>query len=252
MKSTGILNVFKRFTLRIKLCKFGISGFFFFLLIIALFHIKKDQQNHQSDIASSKPYKYIYHGNYKTKYEKVNTKGNSLLKLWDLQGELIFEQNISIWNKTPRKWNPEKEILIFIHVGKSAGNSFSQALTQSILKQNKCKMRCLSKLIHLKKNQPNCPEIKSILCGIHFDWTIAQKVESLGYQVAPIIFLRNPIQRIISHFYFLQSKSWSKGKKYRHQTLSEFFNDTESMMESYHLWNDGQVILKVRQFHYII
>ena len=80
-----------------------------------------------------------------------------------------------------------------------------------------------------------------MLCGIHFDWTIVQKAEKLGYQVAPIIFLRNPVQRIISHFYFLQNKSWAKGKKYQNQTLSEFFYDKESMMESYHLWNDGQV-----------
>ena len=251
MKSTGILNTFKRLILRIKLCKYVISGVFIFLLTVVLCLIRKNGQSHKSDFVLSNAYKTYYHEDYKTKYEKVDINDNNLLKLWDFQEELIFEQNINIWNQPLRMWNPHKEILIFIHIGKSAGNSFSQALTHSILKKNRCKMRCLSKLVHLNKNQPNCREIKPILCGIHFDWTVAKKVESLGYQVAPIVILRNPVQRIISHFYFLQNKSWSKGKKYRKQTLSEFFNDTESMMESYHLWNDGQVMLKVIQYQYI-
>ena len=180
---------------------------------------------------------------YEDKYYHVigNNNNTNILKLWNVEGELIFSKNISIWNRPLRKWNPEKEILTFIHVGKSAGNAFSQALRQGILIKNNCKMHCFSKLVHFKKTQPNCPYIRPIFCGIHFDWTIVQKARSLGHLVAPIIMLRNPVHRIVSHFYFLKHSPWAKGRKYQNQTLVEFFSDKESMMESHHLWNDGQV-----------
>ena len=187
------------------------------------------------------------------KYIKINIsdKSQNILKLWNINGNLIYEKNITIWNEPLKKWNPKKEILSFIHIGKSAGNSFSDALGNSILKVNNCQMKCMSDFASKKKMQPNCPEIQPIICGRHFDWTIIQKIEYSGHKVAPIIFLRNPIQRIVSHFYFLRKTSWSVGKKFRYQNLTEFFTDKESMMESRHLWNDGQVkiLLLRKQVH---
>ena len=54
------------------------------------------------------------------------------------------------------------------------------------------------------------------------------------------ILLRNPVERMISHFYFHKTLPFGKSdEKFQNQTLTEFLKDSESMMKHRGLWADG-------------
>ena len=107
----------------------------------------------------------------------------------------------------------------------TAGLSFEKALRESVLVQNKCKMKCSLNIKDLKQNLLNCPRIKPILCNLHFDWTIIEKAEREGHTVAPILLLRNPVERLVSHFCYAKTRQWSGDNKFQNQTLIEFLSD---------------------------
>ncbi len=62
-----------------------------------------------------------------------------------------------------------------------------------------------------------------------------------GVKIAPLVLLRDPIARTISHFHFAKQLAWSEGLKIRKQNLTEYLNDPESMLETRNVWHDGQV-----------
>ena len=165
-----------------------------------------------------------------------------LIQLDDINGNSVLRkiQNKN-WNEPPIKWNPREEVLAFIHIGKSGGTSMEKSLRKGVLVENNCMMKCSNYIKQLQKDQPNCPGIKPMLCHGHFDWTAIQRGEEQGHKMAPIILLRDPIERVVSHFYYARKLSWTEGKKIRKQTLGEYLNDRESMMDTYSIWHDGQV-----------
>ena len=168
-----------------------------------------------------------------------------LIQLRDIHGNIILNKIANKnWNEPLIKWKPREELLAFVHIGKSGGTSMEKSLRKSILMENNCAMQCINHTTaaELKKGQPNCPEIKPMLCRNHFDWTAIKTGEEQGHKMAPIILFRDPIERVVSHFYFAKGRlPWTEGKKIRNQTLGEYLNDKESMMDTYSIWHDGQV-----------
>ena len=179
-------------------------------------------------------------------FEGINGNNNgTVITLRDKNGSLILHRSLDRLTEPLRKWKPRKESLAFIHIGKSGGTSFDKALNNSVLKKNQCKLKCSRNLQNLKKRQDNCPEIKSIFCGKHFDWTPIDATEKKGHNVAPVVLIRHPIERVVSHFYYARTISWTGNKKIRSQTLTEYLNDVESMIDTHIIWYDGQVCLSV-------
>ena len=125
----------------------------------------------------------------------------------------------------------------FFLVGKAGGTSFREALLHSRLKTG-CQWRAVEYVN--KSLSTSCPGDVFCVCARHFDWTVIQCMCDEGVQVAPLVLLRDPIRRAVSHFYFMKTLPWSEGTRMRNQTLSEFLNDPASMLESRDVWQDGQ------------
>ena len=155
-------------------------------------------------------------------------------------GSPILQKDVTqYWNQPLKKWKSEEEILTFIHIGKAGGTSMDTALWQSMLVEKRCNMSCVGSLQRL--HSINCSNVKPIICGRHFDWTFVSAAEKEGYHMAPIILLREPVQRALSHINFGRWLPWTQGLKIRQQNLSEYLNDYESMLSTHEMWYDGQV-----------
>lgn len=108
---------------------------------------------------------------------------------------------------TLRQWNPLEEVLMNIHVPKCAGTSLDNSLELSIMEQSNCSMKCVWNTRQLERPITGCESQKPVFCKRHFDWSLVAEVERMGYQVAPMVMLRNPIERAVSYFYFLKSRN---------------------------------------------
>ena len=166
------------------------------------------------------------------------TDWNNLL-LRDTEGRVVLNKTIqNMWEGPLRKWDYKQEILAFIHIAKSGGTSFEVSLLKSTHPDG-CTIKCVKYITELGNR--NCPAVLRTLCQRHFDWTTIEELEDHGIRVAPLVILRDPIERAVSHFHFAQKMPETKGHKIRGQNLSEFLQDPESMMETRQIWYDGQV-----------
>ena len=168
-------------------------------------------------------------------------KWNNLLLLND-RGQPVLNKSIQyLWEQPLKKWDHMHEILAFIHIVKSGGTSFESTISLSRTKDD-CRLRCIDKHSGLQTWSLDraCPALLPVLCG-HFDWTTIDAMEQMGNQVAPVVLLRDPIKRVVSHFYYSQRRKEMMNNTMRNQTFSEFLQDLESMMESRQVWFDGQV-----------
>ena len=157
-------------------------------------------------------------------------------------GSRILEKDVTLyWNRTLQKWNSTRQILTFIHIGKAGGTSLAHALSNSVLTNGNCRMKCVKYIKDLHTRIPNCQRVKPIICQRHFDWTIVREAEDKGLHVAPIILFRDPIQRTVSNFHFAKTLEWTKDRRIREQNLTEYLNDKESMMNTFPVWYDGVV-----------
>ena len=181
--------------------------------------------------------------------ENTHFKNAFILVVNDISGNNILTQDVSnYWNKPLRIWKYQKEILAHLHITKSSGSSFRATLRASNL-SNGCKIQCVGKKINkLKEITKKCPGKLPSLCGRHFDWSLIDKVEKKGYQVAPLLILRHPVSRVISEYYFTQHTEKNTGHIFLNQNISEFLSDFNSMMESNHIWHDGLVSVIVSIF----
>ena len=172
--------------------------------------------------------------------EIINLKSfsdNILLK--DRIGQLILNKSVKhLWQQPLRKWNYQNEMLKFIHIVKSGGTSFDESLTSSRHKDG-CDLQC--KPGYEKLLNRTCPSTLDTWCHEHFDWTEVEKVESHGIKTAPVVLLRNPIDRFVSSFYYSKHMPLQSHFKKSNQTLSEYLADPESMLQSQQIWFDGHV-----------
>ena len=166
-----------------------------------------------------------------------------------IQGVLNFGQHSTFQAKPDcggflKQWNFEKEILTFMHIGKAGGTSFRRGLMQAPHNQN-CTLGFSPPLMQKLASNVTCPGEVPCPCVHHFDWTFMNKMEKRGQQMAPLIMLRDPITRAVSHFYFAKRLPWTKGLRFRNQTLSEYLDDPDSMLNTRDVWQDGQVLYLV-------
>ena len=157
--------------------------------------------------------------------------------LKDKEGHVILEKNINnLWRQPLHKWNYRTETLFFMHIVKSSGTSFGHSLRQSF-HSHRCHITCSHNFTQLV-NQ-TCESDLKVFCGGHFDWGQVEKLENTGIKTTPIVLLRNTVNRVASHFYYVHS--WYKNLKMSDQNFSEYLSDPVSMMQSQHVWFDGQV-----------
>ncbi len=157
-------------------------------------------------------------------------------------GKTIIAKTVLLEAVQPlQKWNPEEEVLAFIHIGKAGGTSFDLALLNS--KVDDCHVMCVQSIVGLNavKRRLVCSSIKPLICAKHFDWNLVAKGELNGYKMAPVILLRDPTMRAISEFYFRKTLHGSIGEKMRNQSLIEYLADKESMLQTRQIWSDGMV-----------
>ena len=110
-----------------------------------------------------------------------------------------------------------KHPIVFLHIGKCGGTSFDFAMWRA------------SKY---KRN------LKRYVGFFHFDWSYIDK--RFGFDVKVLTILRHPVDRAISHFNFAKTCAWTKGMKMRNQTMTEYLDDAESMLETRKIWMDGE------------
>lgn len=175
----------------------------------------------------------------------ISSEGNLNLSLKDIDGFTILRKAISLEDVLPlRKWNPEEEVLTFIHIQKAGGSSFQSALMRSKVTQD-CTVKCVANAKGLMsfKTRAACPNIKPAVCNKHFDWTVVTEGEQNGFQMAPLILFRDPVMRAVSHFHFFQTLTLARGHKMQCQNVTEYLADRDSMLDTRHLWFDGSVSL---------
>ena len=188
--------------------------------------------------ASDKLQKFV-NGSLKETIDLETFSQNILLK--NRNGQLILNKSVKhLWQQPLRKWNYQNEMLMYIHVPKCSGTSFSKSLMHSRHKDG-CNLEC--KCEYEKVQNRTCPSTLNSWCWKHFDWTEVEKVESCGTKTAPIVILRDPIDRFVSDFYYSRKRSYSSHWKMINQTLSEYLADPESMLQSQGIWFDGHVSL---------
>lgn len=87
----------------------------------------------------------------------------------------------------------------------------------------------------------HCLGLRPAFAELHYDWTLIKRGEDAGYGMAPIIMLRHPVERAVSHFYYDRKMNYSMGWEMRNQTIGQYFSDFSSMMDTKLIWFDGQV-----------
>ena len=119
----------------------------------------------------------------------------------------------------PPQRKESKQPIVFLHIGKSGGTSFNDV------------MRRVAKDLDR--------EYIGTKCGrCHFDWSYIDKRFGLDANVFTIF--RHPVDRAISHFNYAKRLAWTEGMKIRGQTMEEYLNDLDSMLETRTVWMDGQ------------
>ena len=165
-----------------------------------------------------------------------------------LNGTVIFRKKINLDKVVPLKiWDPEKEILTNIHVHKSGGTSLDEAIVNSTIRD--CRMRCATNLMDATRARGyTCVTIPRALCRDHFDWTLVAESQAAGYKMAPIIMMRNPVARAVSHFFYLQSvvgrddeEAFDDSVLLNYDNIKEFLSDYGVMLHFRRLWFDGSV-----------
>ena len=185
---------------------------------------------------------------------KSITNGRVILRSYDGEVVLnksieqyvpIFSQNLSESHTNSsqlpwllKQWNPKEEALAFMHIGKNGGTSFRTALLKAKHKAG-LKLQNLATL----SRQPfgnSGSNLVPCICSQHYDWSHIQQMQDRGVKVAPLVMLRHPVQRAISHFHFAQTLAWTRGMEIRKLSLSDYLNNPKEMLNTRGVWQDGQ------------
>ena len=121
----------------------------------------------------------------------------------------------------PVEWDP-RPLLFHLKLPKSGSSSVDFTLLMySVLRPSH---RCVSKdVFHT---------------FLHFDWSYIESVEKSDHPQV-LASLRDPVDRAVSHFYYIQLQDFTRNLRMRNQSFSEFIRDPLSMMEVGDVWRDG-------------
>lgn len=72
----------------------------------------------------------------------------------------------------------------------------------------------------------------------HFDWSYIESVEKSDHPRVVASF-RDPVDRAMSHFSYIQLQDFTRHLRMRNQSFSEFIRDPLSLMEAEEVWRDG-------------
>lgn len=120
----------------------------------------------------------------------------------------------------PRKMSQSENPVYFLHIGKAGGTSVDKLMFKILKRRNRHR-----KYVGHK----------------HFDWSFIEKSVA-GAGADPdsnadvITFLRNPVSRAVSQFYFSQSLPWAKKRNapFIHQTLDEYLKNPGGYRQPIH------------------
>ncbi len=175
-------------------------------------------------------------------YQSIND-GRLVLKSYD--GQIVLnksiEQHLPIFqyshknasSQLLRRWEPKQEVLAFMHIGKNGGTSLRNALLGAQYTSG-------FKLQNLGGVPRKVPSAPSCACSKHYEWSYIEEIQKQGVKVAPLVMLRHPVQRAISHFHFAKTLAWTKGMEIRKLSLSEYLKNPKEMLNTRGVWQDGQ------------
>lgn len=134
-----------------------------------------------------------------------------------LQNELLSRRHKTPLSKEGKGFSQKKAILAFLHIGKSGGTSFD-SLGAHVAQEKGYKY----------------------VGHRHFEWSYIEKLGTVGQTVDVVLFLRHPVDRAVSHFFFAKTLPWTHGMRLRAQNLTQYVYDKVSLLETRDIWQDGQ------------
>ncbi len=97
-------------------------------------------------------------------------------------GSLVLRKDIfPAWNQSLKKWHPNQEILASIHIAKTASTSFDSQLQKKGIKK-------LDKYPVHNRGHATESQRKLGIYGFHFDFSLVSEMQSLGYNIKPLMF----------------------------------------------------------------
>jgi len=116
---------------------------------------------------------------------------DSLMTLHD-QKKVIhhkFDGGVELTNICLPKWDKLTKFA-FIHIGKTGGTSFDSSMKE-MLRKNR-----LSTNLYIGNK--------------HFDWSYYQSLKGFRQEIHVLTWLRNPVDRAISHYNYMKKGSWER------------------------------------------
>lgn len=152
--------------------------------------------------------------------------------------------------QSPRKMSSTSNPIYFVHIGKTGGTSMDK-LMQKILKEQE-----RQRLLLLKQQQHTTAKFRKYYGMQHYDWSYIQHEQQsrqkkglksgngnkyitvvdgdddeydVSFNADVITFLRDPIKRAVSQFYYSQTTRWARVKKpkplFVNMTFEEYMVD---------------------------
>ena len=116
---------------------------------------------------------------------------DSLTTLHDQRKDIHhkFDGGVELNNICLPKWDKSTKFA-FIHIGKTGGTSFDSSMKKMLSK--------------------NRLSTKLYIGNKHFDWSYYESMKGLRQKIHVLTWLRNPIDRAISHYNYMKQDSWKR------------------------------------------
>jgi len=89
--------------------------------------------------------------------------------------------------------------------------------------------------------EPDARAALPCLCTAHFDFSLIEPLYTALPEgaVAGLALVRDPVDRLLSHFYHAQRLEWTAGLRIRELSPLEFLGDPEALLDALMVWQDG-------------
>ena len=151
------------------------------------------------------------------KYSQAPTRDpyKRLVNVDYYDGEIDHDVQVTKVNLTLPRFNKSRP-LVFLHIKHSGGTSFVTTV------------------------KPVMKKLKGVFVSAkHFDWTKEKSAKNVPKSDI-MLFLRHPVDRAISEFYYTKSYPWREKRPVQGQNLSSYLSDYKEMLETRYIWQDGR------------